>query len=268
MTNPYLPKTLESPFSVVISFGDSYSDNSFINGHGFKRYTNTWTWVEYLSQMLGLPHDNWAFGGAMSDERLRSQPPGPDWGGLFWQIEEFLKERPDDDVMGTTLFTVMIGANDRSGGQSDGLVTAKNIVRALERLVQAGARTILYREGPTALLPPWFQTKEADGFREGWIAQINLANQETRRLVKKDFAAEHPEVKLYYLQTDPLFLKIKNQEPGFKFENLDDPWDGTHVFPKPYLYMWWDEFHPMGQVHLLLAEETAAAIREDLCGSR
>jgi hypothetical protein len=261
---PTLEPVLESPFEAVISFGDSFSDNGFLSGHGFKRYTNTWTWAEYLSQLLGLPHESWAHGGAMTDDRNQAHPAGVRWSGLSWQIERFLAGLDRQDDISRILFTVMCGSNDYWGGQRSPAISAANIRTALESLSRVGARHIIYRETSAVIMAPGYLSGEWAPDYEGWKKLVEGTNALTRKLIGVGFAFSHPEVRLYYLLSDPLFTKIKNREAGFAFENLDKKWLGIHEHPEPYRYMWWDDWHPMGQVHLLAALETASAIKEAL----
>ncbi|MDR1431365.1 MAG: hypothetical protein LBI99_04515 [Propionibacteriaceae bacterium] len=256
-------QVLGTPFSEVVSFGDSLSDNGFINGHGFRRYTNTWTWVEYLSQLLGLHNDNWAFGGAMSDERNQAHPPGVNWSGLAWQVREYLAGVNGADIS-RVLFTVMGGSNDFWGGQLSGEVSAQNLRLAMDALVAAGARHILFRETSAVLLAPGYLSGAWAGGGAGWKKLVDETNDVTRRIIGRDLPAEHPQVSLHYISTDSLFTKIKNGEPGYRFEILDKFWLGSYDFPHPYKYLWWDEWHPMGTLHLMMAEEALAALRETL----
>ena len=248
-----------NPYTSVISFGDSFSDNGFINGHGFQRYTNTWTWVEYLSQMLGLENDNWAFGGAMTNERNQAHPPEISWSGLAWQVAEFLKNPAPD--LGTALVTVACSSNDYFGGQLDGNVSAANIRKAMDDLVRAGAKNFVYRETSAVVMAPGFFTEDGAKDFEGWRKLVQDANLATRVELDERFRKEHPNVSLIYQQTDPLMTKIKNGEPGFKFEIIDKMWLGTYEFPEPYKYLWWDNWHAMGQFHLMVAEETLEAVK-------
>ncbi len=258
-------QALKTPFTSLVAFGDSFSDNAFADGHGFARATNTWTWVEYLAQMLGLAdaHDNWAWGGAMSDER-NCNLPDMKWSGLQWQIDEYLKTVGQADLS-KNLFTIMCGSNDI--WVSDPIPpaqSAKNIRLAMTRLARAGARHILYRETSAVIMSPGYLAGQYAEYHDPWAKAVNEMNAATKKEILEGFAKEFPEVKVYYLETDPLFAKIKNGEPGFKFEIFDKPWRGTYTFPEPYKYMWYDDWHPMGQVHKLMAEDAVEGLKESL----
>ncbi|MDR2302403.1 MAG: hypothetical protein LBF38_10230 [Deltaproteobacteria bacterium] len=259
-----LDKEWNSPFSAVISFGDSISDNGFLGGHGFRRYTNTWTWVEYLAQALGLPLDCWAHGGAMTGEGNEKHPPETRWSGLAWQVRNFLSGLTQQDDLKDVLFTVMCGANDFWGGQKSGPVAAKNLLSAMEALVLAGARRIVFREMSAVLLSPVYLEGEYAHLAQDWRNFIIETNGAARELIKNKFVNENPNVSLFYVTSDPLFTKIRDGEPGFKFQILDRSWLDTYVYPEPFKYLWWDSFHPMGELHLLMARDTLKAIKDGL----
>jgi len=255
---------MTTPFTKLIAFGDSFSDNGFADGHGFKRYCEAWTWVEYLAQMTGLPLENRAWGGAMSNDRNCSHPGEVNWSGLNWQVDEYLKILPEDEDISKILFTIMCGSNDVWGNQTDGSVTAKNIQKAMGKLAGAGAGHILYRETPTSLMAPGYLEGEYSELRQPWIELVNQANETTRKLLLENFAKEFPGVKVYYLKSDPLFTKIKNGEEGYKFEILDKPWWGTYEMPEAFKYVWYDDWHPMSQVHKLMGQESLEALKNEL----
>ena len=198
---------LKTPFASVLSFGDSVSDNGFIDGHGFMRYTNTWTWVEYVAQMLGIPNENWAFGGAMSDRRNQYHQSEASWGGLAWQVDEHLGTSPEN--LSSALVTVFCGSNDYWGGQRDGEAVAENVRRAIESLVQAGARNLIYRETTAVILGPGFFSEDCAGDAEGWRKLVNDTNLATRRDLKKYFGEKYENFNLLYLDTDHVMEKSR-----------------------------------------------------------
>lgn len=257
-------KVLDTPYTALISFGDSFTDNGFADGHGFKRYCEAWTWVEYLSQMTGLPHDNWAWGGAMSDDRNCNHPEGVRWSGLNWQVDEYLKSLKKGEDISKILFTVMAGSNDAWLDITDGTVSAANIKTALDKLAKAGARNIIYRETSAVLMAPGYLNGKYAAYNAPWTKLVNETNAATRKMILEDFAREYPEVKVFYQETDGLFGKIKNGEAGFKFEIIDQPWWGTYTLPEPFKYVWYDEWHPMSQVHKLMALESLELLKKEI----
>lgn len=251
-------------FALLCAFGDSFSDNGFSDGHGFRRYSETSTWVEYLAQMLDIPITDRAYGGATSGERNYNHPVGVDWSGLTWQVAEFLKEPHHSPAIPEMLFTVMCSLNDVLAGVTDPAEPARNIQNSVEALAGAGARSIIYREHSIALKCPGFDTPEFADLYEPSVKMIGEINAITRRDLLKNLAQRHPELKILYLSSDELFQKIKDGAPGFKCQNISQPWLGTYSYPAPFSYAWYDDWHPSGTVHKLLAEETFTALRKFL----
>ncbi|MDR1298416.1 MAG: GDSL-type esterase/lipase family protein [Deltaproteobacteria bacterium] len=246
-------------FTSVIAFGDSYSDNGFADGWGFQHYTESVSWVEMLAQKLGVPVEVRAWGGAMSNQRNYSHPEGTDWSGLAWQVDGYLKDLAPGTDVSDVLFTVLVGSNDAWGGIRDGKITAANIAAEIDKLAAAGARHILYVETSAVILGPGYLAGEWAGYAEPWANLVNQANAETRVLFA-DGLKDHPDVKLYYLQTDPIMTKIKNKEEGYVFENITDTWKDTYNYPEPGKYLWFDEWHPMSHFHQMVSDEALAVL--------
>lgn len=246
---------LKTPFSQLVAFGDSFSDDGFADGHGFKRYTNTLTWVEYMAQMLDLPLYDLAWGGAMSDDRNYANGPDERWSGLLWQVDEYLKALPPKTDISKILFTIMCGSNDAWSDIKGGDESAKNVREAMTRLAKAGAKYIMYRETSSVIMAPGYLEGQYADYHDPWAKLVNDMNVATKTELAA-FAKDFPGVKVFYQDTDTLFTKIKNGEEGYKFEILDKQWWGTYSYPDTDKYMWFDEWHPMGQVHKLMAEES------------
>jgi len=255
---------LKTPFTAIVAFGDSYTDNGFADGHGFQRYTETITWAEYLANALELPIDDWAWGGALSDNRNCNHAEGISWSGLLWQVDEYLKTLPKGADISNILFIVMVGSNDVWMGITDPQFTAANIGQAVRTLAKAGAKNILYRETTAVILSPGYLTGEYVKYAEPWTKLVDGANLLTRVDLQEKVTTEFPDLKIYYHQTDPLFQKIKKGEKGFKFEIVDVPWFGTYTMPTPFLYLWYDEWHPSGPLHKLIAADSLDSLKASL----
>ena len=140
--NPAKPETgAAGPFSALIAFGDSLSDNGFENGHGFFRYANGRVWPEFLAGLLGVDKlEVRAWSGATSGVG-NHEPNARDWSGLLWQVERY---RPDTD-MTKTLVNVQIGFNDLHDpdqGIAPATVT-DHLVKALAMLAERGVRRLV-----------------------------------------------------------------------------------------------------------------------------
>jgi hypothetical protein len=82
--------------------------------------------------------------------------------------------------------------------------------------------------------------------------------------LKEKITAEFPDLKIYYEETDALFQKIKSGQKGYKFEIFDKPWWGTYTFPTPFVYLWYDEWHPSGPLHKLIAADSLQDLKAAL----
>lgn len=243
------------PFDRLIAFGDSLTDDAFGDGHGFTRYSNGPVWVDYLAAELAIPSvENRAWSGAMTGARNVNDL---DWSGLEWQIEQF---SPPPDLAGT-LFTVWIGTNDLYTGEADVAASIGNLRRALDRLAGKGARHLLVVNQPDITLAPAYRAgtsyaASADRVR-GLVEAFNRSLDAALAATGDGFAARHPEVELHRLDARALFDRVAKDGT---FKNTAAPWMGTYQYPHPDGYMWWDEWHPMTEVHRLVAAEAAAVL--------
>lgn len=250
-------------FTKVAAFGDSVSDNGFADGAGFMPYTNGLVWVEHLAQSLPggpVPIKSYAWGGAMTN---RANWEKIEWSGLLWQIDQYEKEIGSADISGV-LHTIYCGGNDFWGKQKDGASSAKNIVTAMERLRKLGARHFLVANQYTAVISPGYLEGDYASYREPLTKFKKSVNANLKKLVidnKDSFSNKHPEVTVYYVNSDDLFNKIANDEPGYVFKNKTTKWLGTKEFPSPEQYLWWDDWHLMTRGHKLFADYALQKIK-------
>ena len=238
-------------FDRLIAFGDSLTDD----GHGFDRYTNGPVWVDYLAAGLAIPTvDNRAWGGAMTGY---GNARALDWSGLGWQVDQFA---PTPDLA-TTLFTVWIGTNDIYDGDADVAVSVGNVKHALDGLAAKGARHLMVVSLPDITLAPAYRAGTQHAADTGRVRKLveefNRALGVALTGSDDGFAARHPEVELYRVDAHALFDRIARDGT---FQNTTEPWLGTHQCPEPDGHMWWDEWHPMTEVHRRVATEAAAAL--------
>ena len=160
----------------IVAFGDSYADD----GNQFQligvanpsvystgRFSGGTNYVDTLSQILGVPVDNFAIGGALTGDT--NTVTGPSL-GFTTEVNSFLAgggpaafPRVSGTFDSTDLVTVSIGGNDsrryqQTGGTVAGATAAAatsvaNATANLNKLVAAGAPTISFLAGNTAILP-------------------------------------------------------------------------------------------------------------------
>ena len=234
-------------FKNIVAFGDSFTDNGYINGNGFNRDTNGYVWVEYLAKMIECENiDNRAWGGARTDN---GHYLGFDWSGFNWQIDNY-NMTIDSDM---TLITVWIGVNDYWDNKDDPSNSVKNIAKGLNKLIKKGGKhfvvfnnfdlTISLGYGPNteyhSLIP------EVKKLTRRFNSELSsMLFDKNTGLIKSN-----PEIKIYFIDVYTFMneLVTKNQFNA-------KPWKGTYKFPDPNEYLWYDEWHPMTSCHNQIAE--------------
>jgi len=160
----------------IVAFGDSYADDgNLFEILGFNpapqvyptgRFSGGTNYVDTLSQLLNAPVDNFAIGGALADNPNTNGVGLPGFtteygaflngGGSFFPTVDGTFDEHD-------LVTVSIGGNDArfyqqhngtlDGAAAAGSASATSATAGLDALVGAGAQTISFLAGNTAILP-------------------------------------------------------------------------------------------------------------------
>jgi len=230
-----------------VAFGDSFTDNGYINGHGFNRDTNGYVWVEYLAEQIECQEvDNRAWGGARTDD---GHFLGFDWSGFNWQIDNYkMSTKPDE-----TLFTVWIGVNDYWDNKDDPSNSVKNIKTGLNKLIEKGGKYfVVFNNFDLTISLGYAPNTEYHHLIPAVKKLTKRFNSELfHMLFDKDTGLEitHPDIKIYFIDIYTFMndLVIENQ-----FNKT--PWKGTYKFPEPGEYLWYDEWHPMTSCHNQIAE--------------
>ena len=189
----------------IVAFGDSYADD----GNLFEilgplappelfilyptgRFSGGTNYVDTLSQLLDAPVDNFAIGGALTDNTNTNGAGLPgfvtEWnaflaggGGIFPTVDGTLDEGD--------LVTISVGGNDaryyqKTGGTVAGAPAAATVSAAfatvgLDSLVDAGAQNISFLAGDTGRLPEIASDPIAADIRSTFSATFNAAMQQT-----------------------------------------------------------------------------------------
>jgi phospholipase/lecithinase/hemolysin len=287
-------------YTSIFAFGDSLSDAGnlfsedggqgpvppYVDGH----FSNGPTWVEDLSQMLGLgpmkpfltstDGTNYAFGGAQTGitDINPFDPSSPIHIDFPDQVNAYDLLNPVP-VKGA-LYTIDIGANDimNALGEFVGgkislpevktvVVQAEaNTIDSVKALFGLGARALLYYEVPNLGLTPRFEGTALQSLASGLAESFNGA------VLKGLAPIESGGLKVFTLDTYGLLGKIKADPSHFGFTNVSDPcWTGNFTDPSsgtlcsPNLddqnqFLFWDEVHPTAAGHLLAAEFAVDAL--------
>ena len=185
----------------IVAFGDSYADDGnlfqilgvtptppFATG----RFSGGTNYVDTLSTLLDVPVDNFAIGGALTNNTNTNSPLLP---GFVTEWNAFLAGGggPFPTVSGTfdenDLVTVSIGGNDarfyqQNGGTAAGAPAAATASAAfatagLNALVNAGAQNISFLSGDTSLLPEIAGNAPAQTIRRAYSTTFNEAMKTT-----------------------------------------------------------------------------------------
>jgi len=189
----------------IVAFGDSYADDdnffqlaaippasTVIYTTG--RFSGGTNYVDTLGQILQVPIDNFAIGGAQSGISNTNNPFN--W-GFTYEVDQFLNVGPQSTIFpattapfrSTDLVTVSIGGNDARGYQQGGgtlvgasaaaTVAAGLATGNLNRLVAAGAPTISFLAGDTGRLPEIAGNPTGAAIRTSYSNTFNTSLQGT-----------------------------------------------------------------------------------------
>lgn len=236
----------------IVAFGDSFSDDGISDGYGFSRKSNGDVWVEHLAKMLGVSLEDRAWCGAKSG--MGNAAGFDDWSGLAWQVDEFEASGNQDE----TLYTVLIGINDIYDGGDKGELVVNNIVSALDKLADKGAKNILVSNVPDIThAPAYIKDYAAKKAAVQKVTRDINFRLESALFGEGGFVAQHPDVKLYMVYAYGVFERLVAER---HFKNMVEPWYGTYKYPHPDSHMWWDSWHPMTEAHRALAQAAVKAL--------
>jgi phospholipase/lecithinase/hemolysin len=213
-----------TPFSSLIAYGDSLSDNGNIG-----RFTDGAIWVEILAASLGVDLYDFAYGGATTGED--NPAAGEPVFGLQWQVETFRASADD------ALYSEWAGGNDFLQRRSP-FGAADNIGAALETLYTDGARAILVGSLPDIGATPAFYSGSNEAAATGWTTLFNHSLE----AVLAGFEERHDDAILYRLDAYGLFA-------GFT--------PGTAEWAELF---WVDGFHPSSIGHQLIADTAYCSV--------
>ena len=188
----------------IVAFGDSYADD----GNAFQlagidpattviyttgRVSGGTNYVDTLGDLLGVGIDNFAIGGAKTDNTNTSGPLP----GFTFEVTNFLgigPQHPAFPSYGPTfdeddLVTVSIGGNDArqfqqlggtlAGAPAAAAVAVTNATNNLNLLVDAGAQNISFLAGDTGRLPEIAGDPAAQAIRSAFSNSFNTGMQST-----------------------------------------------------------------------------------------
>ena len=288
-------------YTAIYAFGDSLSDagnlfaesentiplKPYVDGH----FSNGPTWVEDLSQMLGLGPmkpfltsnngTNYAFGGAQTGTTDINpfDPNSPIHIDFPDQITAF--NLVDPNPVKGALYTLDIGANDIMNAleafsenkisydevETVVMQAETNTIDSVKSLIGLGAHSLLFYEVPNLGLTPRFDDTGLQADASDLAASFNAAVLKGLAGFKSDG------LNVFTLDTYDLLREIKADPAGFGFTNVSDPcWTGGFADPNSgtlcappespdqNTFLFWDEVHPTEGGHPLAAEFAVKAL--------
>jgi phospholipase/lecithinase/hemolysin len=258
-------------FGKLVVFGDSLSDtgNVFAMTAGTVpapsryyagRFSNGPVWVEYLGDALDLPFENYAYGGALTDNaNLFDGVGGLNFPGLRDEIHAYT-QRPEG-IDRRAIHVVWAGANDFRAALSKGQTPdihamIGNLLEAVDTLYAAGARYIVVSNLPDLGLTP-------EGLASGVGPFITLLSATFNEYLAAALAV-HPAGVVQIDVFQQMHDTISHPEE-YGFVNVSTPClMAASVCAEPDTYLFWDHVHPTTRGHEVLAETFAKAIEQTL----
>ncbi|CAG8613315.1 2812_t:CDS:2 [Ambispora gerdemannii] len=277
----------------LVAFGDSLTDigntwdltNGSIPSTAFYyrgRWSNGPTWIEVMSSKLGTILENYAYGGATSDnDIIPSNLTIPDDRGrkkhvpsLKDQVKEFLPNVSTTLHRFQTTFMIWIGGNDYQyliKNYNTSTITPQILINSIQQSVnlleEAGAHKILILN-----IPPLDRTPRYINSTGSDLEYIKLSIRDhNQRLTEmtRNFTRHSSTLVVKVFDVHNLTMEIIEDPRSFGFTNVDDPCVVIDGGGKREVsrcvnadeYLFWDDFHPTAKAHRLLANQLVKFLR-------
>jgi len=263
------------PFSKMLVFGDSLSDvgNVHLLTGGLYpesppyyqgRFSNGPVWSEITAERLGVGALSaslsggtcCAYGGAETGYGLSSNFT-PNLGS---QIAAHLSGQ---QVREDQLIVVWGGANDfLAGGQTDPAVPVANLVEHVTTLAAAGGEVFLVPNLPPLGKTPAHRGQPSEAVMDQLSTQFNTLLE-----AEMDALAAGLGITVLQMDVQAMLEEVLARPAAFGFANVTDRAlvDDTPA-PNAEEYLFWDEVHPTGGGHDLLAGTTGPWYPGDIDG--
>ena len=218
----------------IIAFGDSYADEGNVfqligipypSAYSTGRFSGGTNYIDTLADILDVPVDNFAIGGALTGNTntFGAGVPGfaTEWMSFLAGGGPAAFPRVEGTFDETDLVTVSIGGNDAriyqqnggllAGAAAAGTVSAAQATAGLNALVAAGAPTISFLAGDTSQLAEIAGDPAAQGVRAAFSGAFNTAIQGSLA----GYAADG--VIVHYLDGNEVLNRIRSDPAAYGF---------------------------------------------------
>lgn len=226
-------------FDQIIAFGDSLSDNGNIyslteraskvipnmpvipsNPYYEGRFSNGPVWVEQLAQLLNVPLNDYAYGGAWVESYYYSHQLVPF--NLGTQVDFYLVKAELDYSKENHLYVIWMGGNDYISGRNDIESATSNVIATIQNniewLIYYGAKNIMVLNQPNLGLTPEAQ-------QQGEKAAETLSKLSSRHNLKLDemltkLKETYPDVSFIKADIEASFDDMTNQPEKYNLRNV------------------------------------------------
>ncbi|CAG8591453.1 14154_t:CDS:2 [Ambispora leptoticha] len=270
-----------------VAFGDSLTDNGNIwrltNGsipstafYYNGRWSNGPTWVEVMSNQLGTTVEDYAYGGATTDNNIipSNLTITDDQGkknhvpSLADQVKEYLPNVSTTLHRFQTTYFIWIGGNDYQqilNNYNTSTVTPQILIDSLKQSVNllegAGAHKILILNIPPLDRTPRYINRNGSDMEH----VKSMISEHNQRLVEmtRNYTRQSASLVVKVFDVYNLTMEVIGDPRSFGFTNVDDPCvvidgDGKREVSRCVNadeYLFWDEIHPTAKAHQLLADQ-------------
>jgi outer membrane lipase/esterase len=266
----------------IVAFGDSYADTGNLFAllgidpattiiYPTGRFTGGTNYIDTLGQTFSVTPQDFAIGGAAT----ASAPGQP---GLDFEVATFLSGGGGVFPAVTPRFgsgdlvTVSIGGNDARFYQQNGgsvaaapaaaAVSVANATSSLNALVAAGAPTISFLAGNTALLPEVAGDPNAQTVRAAFSSAYNQGMQTTLAGYAANGAIVH------YLDLSLLLQDVQSNLSAYGFTNAGPCAPIAQCvtnasYASQYVF-WVDALHPTSHTSMIIAQYIATQLQAPL----
>lgn len=276
--------TFGDPFKRIVSFGDSLADTGTAHiytggfvptepGHFDGRFSNGIVWVEYLASDLRLPVDDYACGGARTNDQNFLDPAtiplGVELPGFTDEVDLFLADLGTSRVHQRDLIAVTMGSNDFFTYFTlveVGLwpvmvdfpigVMVGNEVDNIERLLNAGAQHVVVTNIPDLSKTPKFAAYP--GFIKEWI-RIMVGTYNLLLELELGLLADDYNCSIVVVDIESAMNHMVSNKELYGLENVTESLE-TNPALNPDTTLFWDDVHPTTYGHRLLANEVLDTI--------